>query len=311
VSPSFESRLIARFGDRVRRRAPLAPFTTFRVGGPADWLLVVHAEEDIVDALRLARAHAVPLNVLGGGSNTVIGDGGIRGLVLRIHGGTVVLESAATVRADAGVTVNGLVRWTTARGIAGLEAWAGTPGTVGGALYGNAHFRGSLIGELVRAARVLTAEGDVRHVPAADMAFGYDRSRLQTSGELLLSATFRVGRGDPAVLRETARASLAFRKRTQPLHLPSAGCAFQNPDPAADPVPPGVPCSAGALIDRAGLKGFQIGGASVSTVHANFLVNDGGARAADILDLVEHVERVVRERFGVTLRREIVTLGER
>ena len=230
---------------------------------------------------------------------------------MRIHGGAVALESPDTLRADAGVTVNGLVRWATARGVAGLEAWAGTPGTVGGALFGNAHFRGALIGDLVRAARVLTAGGDVFEVPATEMAFGYDRSRLQSSGELLLSATFRVASGDPAALREVARASLAFRKRTQPLHLPSAGCAFQNPDPATDPVPPGVPCSAGALIDRAGLKGFRVGGASVSTVHANFLVNDGGARAADILDLAEHVERVVRERFGVTLRREIVTLGER
>jgi UDP-N-acetylmuramate dehydrogenase len=209
------------------------------------------------------------------------------------------------------VTINGLVRWTIARGVAGLEAWAGTPGTVGGAIHGNAHFRGEPIGDLVQSVRLLTPEGTTREVPAGEMGFGYDRSRLQQGGEMLLSASFRVGTGDPARLRETARASLAFRKRTQPLHLPSAGCLFQNPDPARDRLPPDVPWSAGALIDRAGLKGARVGGAVVSAEHANFVVNDGGATAADILDLAEHVVRIVRDRFGVELRREIVTLGER
>jgi UDP-N-acetylmuramate dehydrogenase len=308
---SFETLLAERFGDRVRRDEPLAPFTTFRVGGPADRFVEVHTTAELLGAVRLARAFEVPVTLLGGGSNVVIGDGGIRGLVVRVRGGDIVAEGPETVRADAGVTINGLVRWTIARGVAGLEAWAGTPGTVGGAIHGNAHFRGEPIGDLVQSVRLLTPEGTTREVPAGEMGFGYDRSRLQQGGEMLLSASFRVGTGDPARLRETARASLAFRKRTQPLHLPSAGCLFQNPDPARDRLPPDVPWSAGALIDRAGLKGARVGGAVVSAEHANFVVNDGGATAADILDLAEHVVRIVRDRFGVELRREIVTLGER
>jgi UDP-N-acetylmuramate dehydrogenase len=213
------------------------------------------------------------------------------------------------VRADAGVTINGLVRWTIARGLAGLELWAGTPGTVGGGIRGNAHFRGHLLSEIVHAVRLATRAGDVRDVPAQDMAFGYDASRVQRSGEIVLSAVFSVSPGNPEDLRETARASLAFRKQTQPLHRPSAGCIFQNPDPARDPLPPGMPASAGALIDRAGLKGAMAGGARVSPLHANFIVNSGTATAADIRTLVQRCQRTVAERFGVTLREEVEFVG--
>jgi UDP-N-acetylmuramate dehydrogenase len=214
------------------------------------------------------------------------------------------------VRADAGATVNGLVRWTINHGAAGLEAWAGTPGTVGGGIYGNAHFNGRLLGDLVESARLVSVDGTIADVPASDMDFGYDRSRLQRTREVLLWAIFRVSSGDPAALRATARQSLAFRKRTQPLETPSAGCIFQNPDPAQDRVPSDIPPSAGALIDRAGLKGVGRGGARVSLTHANFIVNEGGATAADIRALVDLCRNRVRERFGVELREEIVTLGE-
>ena len=142
------------------------------------------------------------------------------------------------------------------------------------------------------------------------MAFAYDRSRLQESGEILLSAVFRVSPGDPAELRATARASLAFRKRTQPLDSPSAGCIFQNPEPGRDRVPEGIPWSAGALVDRAGLKGAAIGGAQVSPTHGNFIVNDGTATADDIRRLIERCRDEVSARFGVKLREEIVYMGE-
>jgi UDP-N-acetylmuramate dehydrogenase len=141
------------------------------------------------------------------------------------------------------------------------------------------------------------------------MGFGYDESRLQTTGEILLWTVFRVTRGDPSALRVIARESLAYRKRTQPLHQPSAGCVFQNP-PADVSLPLGVPRSAGALIDRAGLKGAAEGGARVSPLHANFIVNEGGASAADIRRLIERCRHAVTECFGVTLRDEIVYLGE-
>ena len=307
----FEAALAAAFGaQRIARNAPLAPFTTFRVGGPADFLFEARTSEEITAALRLAHASGVPVTLLGGGSNVLVSDAGVRGLVIRPRGGSIARTEQNRVRADAAVTINGLVRWTITHGVAGLEAWAGTPGTVGGAIFGNAHFGGRLIGDLVSSVTLATRSGEVSEHPASAMGFGYDRSRLQETGEVLLAATFRVGPGDPAALRKVARESLAFRKRTQPLDTPSAGCVFQNPQPGRDRVPEGIPWSAGALVDRAGLKGSAVGGARVSTAHGNFIVNDGGATAADIRRLIDRCRRTVRERFGVALREEIVYVGE-
>jgi UDP-N-acetylmuramate dehydrogenase len=311
VTGDFNAALGQLFGpDRVRTHAPLNDLTTFRVGGPADWLIEPRTTEEIVAALAVARRHGVPVTILGGGSNVLVADAGVRGLVLRPRGGEVHRVSDTLVRADAAVTINGLVRWCITHGAAGLEAWAGTPGTVGGAIFGNAHFGGRLIGEQVAEVRVASRDGAVRAVAAADMAFGYDRSRLQDTGEVLLSADFRVTPGDAASMRATARQSLAYRKGTQPLDTPSAGCIFQNPDRARDRVPDGIPWSAGALVDRAGLKGTRIGGALVSRSHGNFIVNDGSATAGEIRALVERCRRAVAERFGVQLREEIVYLGD-
>jgi UDP-N-acetylmuramate dehydrogenase len=297
--------------EQIHRDAPLAPFTTFKVGGPADWLVLAQRGSEVKAALGAARAAGLPVTVLGGGSNVLVSDAGVRGLVIRMHGGDVRPSGANTVRADGGLTINGLVRWTINRGIAGLEAWAGTPGTVGGAIYGNAHFKGRLIAELVASVEVVAPIGaghEVR-IAAADMEFGYDRSRLQRTREVVLSADFLVGHGEPAALRAVARESLAYRKRTQPLESSSAGCIFQNPDPAVDRVPDGIPASAGALVDRAGLKGTRVGAARVSPTHGNFIVNEGGASADDIRRLIERCREQVRARFGVELRDEIVYVG--
>ncbi len=306
---AFASALSARFADRAAVDVPLAPMTTFRVGGPAEFFVEAHSADEVVDALRIADAHGVPVTMLGGGSNVLVSDDGVRGLVIRVRGGLIDRVDRTHVRADMGVSINGLVRWTIAHGCAGLEAWAGTPGTVGGAIYGNAHFAGRLIGDLVSEVRLATRAGVVRDVPASAMRFGYDRSRLQDSGEVLLSANFIVADGDSTELRAVARQSLAFRKRTQPLDTPSAGCVFRNPEAGIDRVPDGVPWSAGALVERAGLKGSVAGGARVSAAHANFIINDGGATARDIRTLIERCRREVRAQFGVELRDEIVYLG--
>lgn len=310
LKSDFGVRLEGAFGAaRVAREAPLAPWTTFKVGGPAEWLMTVRSAEEVQRASALARAAGVPLTILGGGSNVLIADAGVRGLVLRVHGGDVRLLDEATLRADAGVMINGLVRWTLSHGVAGIEAWAGTPGTVGGAIYGNAHFQGRLISELLKRVLILTPEGEERLVDAGDLEFGYDYSRLHRTREVVLSADFSVTRGHPSALRQVARESLAFRKRTQPLEKASAGCIFQNPDPAHDQVPEGVPWSAGALVDRAGLKDAREGGARVSPRHGNFIVNDGGASAHDIAELIGRCRTEVRRRFGVELRDEIVRIG--
>ena len=308
---SFVAAMHEVFGaDRLRANVRLAPFTTFKVGGAAEWLLETRSSDELVTALRVARAAGVPVTMLGGGSNVLVADRGVRGLVIRPRGGDVALAGDEGVRADAAVTINGLVRWTINHGRAGLEAWAGTPGTVGGAIFGNAHFGGRLIGELVTAVRLVSRDGTAVDVAADRMAFGYDRSRLQDTGEILLSAVFRVWAGEPPALRAIARASLAFRKRTQPLETPSAGCIFQNPEPGRDAVPDGIPWSAGALVDRVGLKGLAIGGAQVSATHGNFIVNNGTATAHDIRRLIDRCRDEVATRFGVKLREEIVYMGE-
>lgn len=311
-----------KFGaQRVRRNVALAPMTTFKVGGPADLFLETHAEAEIIEAVTIAHAGGVKVTLLGGGSNVLVADSGIRGLVIRPKGGTVSIigspasapsvPAAALVRADAAITINGLVRWSINRGYAGLEAWAGTPGTVGGAIYGNAHWKRTNIGDLVESVRLVRRDGTVLQAPAERMEFDYDYSRLKRTGEVVLWAAFRVTPGgDPAALRAVARESLGFRKRTQPLESPSAGCIFMNPDPSRDRVPDGIPPSAGALVDHAGLKGVASHGARVSPTHANFIINDGSASAAAIRDLIERCRSAVKDQFGVTLRNEIIYLGE-
>jgi UDP-N-acetylmuramate dehydrogenase len=306
---AFAERWAARLGpDRWHPDRPLAGFTTFKVGGPAEWFAEIATVEELEALVSDAFASGVPVTVLGGGSNVLIADTGVRGVVVRLALDAIEQPAEDVVRAGAGVTVNGLVRWTVGRGLRALEAWAGTPGTVGGAIYGNAHWGGQNIGDLVTSVRVIDRHGRFGDVRAADMEFGYDTSRLKRTGEIVVHAEFRVSAGDPAALRDVARRSLHYRKATQPLALPSAGCVFQNPS-SSDGVPEGIPRSAGALVDRAGLKGRRIGGASISDRHANFVVNNGAASARDIKALIELARSTVRERFGVELLDEVVYLG--
>ncbi len=307
---SVRRRLDETFGGRVKVHVPLAASTTFRAGGPADWMLDTSAPGDLVTAVRVTRELGLPLTVLGGGSNILVGDRGVRGLVVRVRHGAMTRIDSTQIRAESGVTINGLVRWTIQRGIAGLERWAGTPGTVGGAVHGNAHFDGRLLGDMVSGVGLVDAAGGVSLVPARDMGFGYDESRIQRTGELVLWADFSVGKCAVRELRAAARESLAFRKRTQPLDRASAGCVFRNPRAEDGPLPDGVPRSAGALIDRAGLKGHSIGRAVVSEVHGNFIVNEGGATAADVRALIGHVRGVVADCFGIVLREELIYVGE-
>lgn len=293
----------------VNEQERLAPLTSFDVGGPADWCVSVGSVDQLQGALAVAAEAAIPVTVLGGGTNVIVSDEGLRGIVVLPKLTQIAESRPGIVRAEAGVTMNGLVRWTIGRGLAGLEAWAGTPGTVGGAIYGNAHYGGRNIGDKVSGVQVISRAGQVSELPRDEMSFAYDTSRLQKSGEVLIWAEFDVTVSTPEALRRVARASLSHRKQTQPLALPSAGCLFQNPDPSRDRVPADIPASAGALIDRAGLKGFRIGGATISTVHANFVVNDGSATASDIRAVAEAAREAVSRKFGVVLRDEVVYLG--
>ncbi len=305
----FPARAGHLLAGRLLRDVPLAPLTTLKVGGSADWLADVETTAELTALLAIARETDLPVTLLGGVSNVVVSDAGVRGLVVRLRLAGVSQEGPDRVRAEAGLTINGLVRWTVGRGLAGLEEWAGTPGTVGGAIHGNAHWARRNVGDLVTGVRIVSRTGEMSDVAQADMEFGYDMSRLQRTGEIVVWADFRVAPGEPDALRARARESLAYRKRTQPLAQPSAGCMFQNPDPLRDPLPAGMPASAGALIARAGLKGRREGGARISETHANFVVNTGAATARDIRALVDAARTAVHDQFGIVLRDEVVYLG--
>jgi UDP-N-acetylmuramate dehydrogenase len=308
---TFTEQLRALAGpDQVHEHVPLGRYTTFGVGGPADCVVEPRSAEALQAVLKLAWSAHVPVVVLGGGSNVLVADEGVRGLVVRPKLTGISQPEADRVRAEAGVTINGLVRWLIGRGLEGLEAWAGTPGTMGGAIHGNAHYAGRNISDHVVEVHLCARSGELMSVPASSMEFAYDTSRLFDTHEVVVWADLRVAPGEPDALRATARASLAHRKRTQPLHLPSAGCVFQNPDPARDQLPDGVPWSAGALVDRAGLKGAKVGGAVISVTHGNFIVADETATARDIRTLIERARESVSRQFGVQLRDEIVYLGE-
>ena len=210
------------------------------------------------------------------------------------------------------MTINGLVRWTINRGYAGLEAWAGTPGTVGGAIYGNAHWKKTNIGDLVESVRLVKPDGTLLQAPADRMEFDYDYSRLKRTGEIVLWAAFRVTPGgDPAALRAVARESLAFRKRTQPLESPSAGCIFMNPDPVRDEVPDGH-SAIGGRAGRSRRPQGRVAWRRARVADARELHHQRrlSQRPPRFIELVEQCRGAVKERFGVTLRNEIICLGE-
>lgn len=252
-------------------------------------------------AIESSRAKQVPFFILGSGSNILVGDLGIRGLVIKNEAKSIHHEGTQ-VTAESGALVNQLVAYANNHGLGGLEVFLSVPGTVGGAIYNNAHYRGNegeLIGNSVISGEVLI---DGRRVTVGRdwFNFSYDFSSLQNTSAVLLTVTFQLKNADPAVLTQHSLETLKRRNERQPVGLACSGCTFKNVD--------GV--SAGKLIDDAGLKGFRVGGAFVSPVHANFIINDGSATVQDVLELMRHIRRTVREQTGMTLVPEIFLVGK-
>ncbi len=306
--------LVARWrqllaGDEVMESVPLARYTTLRVGGPADVLAFPTRTERLVALVRDAVAEGVPVTVLGGGSNVLVLDGGVRGLVVinRCRGTRVFVgdDGEPRVWAEAGASLAGLARALIREGLDGLTWAVNIPGTVGGAVVGNAGAHGGCIADVLERVTLLYADGQVKDVSAEDLGLGYRASRLKEArltGEmfpLVLGATFRLTRGDPARLRQRADEYVAYRRQTQPVEA-SAGSIFRNP--------PGD--YAGRLIEAAGLKGARVGDAMISPLHGNFIVNLGRARAQDVIALIALARQRVRERFGVDLELEILIIGQ-
>lgn len=310
AGPTPAARLEARLGaDRLERDVVLAPYTTFRIGGPADLLYRARTPEEIARAVTAARDLGIPYFVLGSGANVLIGDGGVRGLVIRNEARAVEFGTGGRVRADSGVMVfPDLIQECVARGLGGLHHYVGIPSTVGGSIWQNLHFlsperdRTVFVEEVVESCELLTAEGELRTVGPDYLAFGYDYSVLHERPDIVLRVTFRLEPSDVAELRRVIRENLAWRDDRHPdLWLyPSAGSIFKKIE--------GV--GAGRLIDQCGLKGHVHGRAQVFHRHANIIVNLGGATAREVRELIDLVrERVARE-LGQELEPEIGFIGE-
>jgi UDP-N-acetylmuramate dehydrogenase len=298
--------------ERVRTGEVLAPYTTFRIGGPADLFYEARSADELEKAILAAREHGVPFFLLGLGANILIGDRGFRGLVIRnVARGIEFLPDGHGLRAESGAVVwPDLIEAAVAHGLSGLEHYVGIPSTVGGALWQNLHFlspapareRTMFIAEVTREAEILTVEGERQTVGVEYFQFGYDTSILHHRPDVVLSATFELEPADPERMRRIVAENLEWRReRHPPLDTePSAGSIFKKIE--------GI--GAGRLIDQCGLKGARIGGARVTPRHANIFINAGGATAADVRALIAHVQEVVRERTGYSLEPEISFVGE-
>ena len=289
----------AEQGLALERDVPLAPLTTLRVGGPADRLVLARNRDELLAALRLARAAGVPWFVLGNGSDLVVADAGIRGLVIRNRARAVRIDGTS-LQADAGSAMAMLVKRCTQEGLTGLEFGISIPGTLGGAVWANAGAHEGEMRQVVSGVEAWDPEGGGKLMLAAEeCGFSYRESRFKHSPEVVVAASLLLAEGDPAQIARRVDEHQAQRRATQPLADMNAGSVFRNP--AGD--------HAGRLIEAAGLKGFRIGTASVSTLHANFIVTDRGGRASDVRALGDHVRETVAARFGVTLMYEIEFVG--
>ena len=279
---------------------PLRRYTAWKIGGPADALLEPRSTEYLVAAVQKARENNIPVTILGGGTNILVRDGGIRGLVIRLAKALTNVEiSENRVVADAGVLYPVLANTTAAKGLAGLEFATGIPGTVGGAVYMNAGAYGSETVEVLDWADVFR-EGEVVRVPNEDLGLGYRKSILhEHPAWIVLRAGYTLAPGDPEELKARIKEFRSQRMNGSP-NKPSCGSTFKRPEGDFP----------GRVIEAAGLKGARVGNIEVSPVHANYLVNLGGGTAQDALQLIDHVRETVREKLGIELESEVRVIGE-
>jgi UDP-N-acetylmuramate dehydrogenase len=285
----------AGFRGELRSECPLAPYTTWRIGGPAELLATPADREDLLGAVAWAGAHDVAWRILGNGSNLLVRDAGVRGLVLRVRKVLDEVErEGSRLIVGAGAGFPAVARRAASLGLAGIEFGAGIPGTIGGAVVMNAGWHEYEFGNVVESVEFLEPDGELRRHQHADCGFAYRKSAFRGRPGVLLSATLRLEPEEASEIEARLEFFATSRKANQPTELPSCGSVFLKP--AGD--------FAGRLIEAAGLKGLRVGDVEVSPKHANFFVNVGQATAADVLTLVERVEAAVESRFGVRLVRE-------
>ena len=291
---------------RFEQDVPLGPLTTFGIGGPADLLTRPQSADELAEAVRWAQHEGTNWFLLGLGANILVGDKGFRGLVIKNEAAQITIEGMQ-VTAESGAVMGELIGQTAAAGLSGLEHYQDIPSTVGGAMWQNLHFlsypheRTFFIEEVTQGARVLSG-GALKKVDRDYFEFGYDDSSLHRNGDVVLAVDFELAKAPPAEIQQRRERNAAWRAEKHPPNAVrcSAGSIFQKIE--------GV--GAGRLIDAAGLKGYRVGGAEVSARHANYILNTGGATAADVRALIEHIQRTVKTDSGYELVPEIGFVGE-
>jgi len=281
------------------KNAMMSQYTTLRVGGPADVITCPRNAQELQTVLRAAKEAAESVFILGNGSNLLVMDGGVRGLVIFTGNMASIQRDGKTIFADAGAKLSAVAKTALSAGLSGMEALSGIPGTIGGAAAMNAGAYGQSMSDVVHMVNALNETGDMLALTNESLSYGYRQSALMKNKWIAASVALSLPKGDPEDISQKMKTFAERRKESQPLHLPSAGSFFKRPEGHF----------AGALIEQAGLKGVSVGGAQVSTMHAGFFVNTGGATARDFIDLMHIVQDRVMRHSGVTLEPEVKIIG--
>lgn len=288
--------------EHIKQNEALSRHTTWKVGGPADFYIEPADKEELMNAMKVVYEHKLPWRIIGRGSNLLVKDGGIRGVVFHLQKAFDYLQiDGTTVSAGGAYSTILLASRTAKAGLTGLEFAGGIPGNVGGAVYMNAGAHGSEISKVLKSAEVLTETGEWLQLSNEDLHFRYRTTILQEEIEgIVTGAAFELQQGDAKQITSSLASFKDRRRKTQPLQYPCAGSTFRNP----------LGDHAGRLIEAAGLKGYRIGDAEFSTLHGNFIINLGQAKASDVLALIDHARKTVKEKYGVTLIPEVEVIGE-
>lgn len=302
MNGEFKNKLISAAGpDNVLLDEPMKKHTTFRIGGNADYFVLPRTEEQIAAVIRLCREYEVPYYILGNGSNLLVSDAGYRGVVINIYKNRNHINIEGNrLRAQAGALLSKIAAKALNASLTGFEFASGIPGTLGGAVVMNAGAYGGEMKQVVVSARVMDGEGHIVTLSNEELELGYRTSVIAKAGYLVLEAELSLETGEQDKIKSRMEELLEKRTSKQPLEYPSAGSTFKRPEGYF----------AGKLIMDSGLRGYQVGGAAVSEKHCGFVINKGGATASDVLGLIRHIQRKVKEQFGVELHTEVKLLGE-
>ncbi len=300
MSPIAVKQFLTENRIEFRENEPMKKHTTFKIGGNADFWVAPKTVEDTARICQFCKQSGTPLTVIGKGSNLLVSDYGIEGIVLSLNAlDSIKLKSENTISCDAGAALTNLCNFAYASGLSGLEFAYGIPGSVGGAVYMNAGAYGGEIKDCIVSATVLTADGEIKAVPADKMQLGYRTSIFKTDGSIILSAEFALTAAQKGDIKAAMDDYMTRRRDKQPLEYPSAGSTFKRPQGNF----------AGSLIEKSGLKGFSIGDAEVSVKHAGFLINKGNATCSEVRSLIKSVQKTVKQLHGVELDPEVIFIG--